>query len=228
SSLDDFYAAIGADELKSQQVVGKLFPELAKLNLEKQIAAKNAKKLKEKAKAAKGPRIICGGLDGALIKISRCCSPIPGDDIIGYITRGRGVTIHRKDCPNAKNLENETDRLIDVRWDLGIEDEILGTADDYKVKIRVETSAQRGMINSVTSVIANFGINIISASCKTTKQRVGILDFIIEVKDSVMLRELLYSITKLVGVTNAYRVEKTLPDNKAKKKKGADKKAKKK
>ena len=84
------------------------------------------------------------------------------------------------------------------------------------------------MINSVTSVIANFGINIISASCKTTKQRVGILDFIIEVKDSVMLRELLYSISKLVGVTNAYRVQKTLPDNKAKKQKAKDnKKAKK-
>ena len=88
------------------------------------------------------------------------------------------------------------------------------------------------MINSVTSVIANFGINIISASCKTTKQRVGILDFIIEVKDSVMLRELLYSISKLVGVTNAYRVEKTVAANEKESKKGkkkaGDKKAKKK
>ena len=230
SSLDDFYAAIGADELKSQQVVAKLFPDLAKQHQEKQIAAKNARKIKEKAKVSKGPRIICGGLDGALIKISRCCSPIPGDDIIGYITRGRGVTIHKKDCPNAKNLESEADRLIDVRWDLGIEDEILGTSDDYKVKIRVETSAQRGMINSVTSVIANFGINIISASCKTTRQREGILDFIIEVKDSVMLKELLYSISKLVGVSKAYRVEKTIApsttEKKTKNKKGVNKKAK--
>jgi (p)ppGpp synthase/HD superfamily hydrolase len=115
--------------------------------------------------------------------------------------------------------------LIDVRWDLGIEDEILGTSDDYRVKIRVETSAQRGMINSVTGVIGNFGINIISASCKTTRQRVGILDFIIEVKDSVMVKELLYSIGKLVGVTKAYRVEKTVVPSENENKKSSKKKA---
>ena len=163
-----------------------------------------------------------------MIKISRCCSPIPGDDIIGYITRGRGVTVHKKDCPNAKSLESDADRLIDVRWDYGIEDEIFGTADDYQVKIRVETAAQKGMLNSVTSVIANLGINIISASCKTTRQKIGVLDFIIEVKDSVMLKELLYSISKLVGVTNAYRVEKKPEPEKSSKaaKKAKDKKAK--
>lgn len=233
TSLDDFYAAIGADEVKPLQMVTKLFPDLAKQKRDEQLAAKQANKSKViKKKANKGPRIICGGLDGALIKISKCCSPIPGDDIIGYITRGRGVTVHKKDCPNAKSLESDADRLIDVRWDYGIEDEIFGTADDYQVKIRVETAAQKGMLNSVTSVIANLGINIISASCKTTRQKIGVLDFIIEVKDSVMLKELLYSISKLVGVTNAYRVEKKpeaaeKPAKKSKQSKSKDKKAKK-
>lgn len=217
TSLDDFYAAIGADEVKPQHMVGKLFPEIAKQNAEKQRAAKAARLSKTvKKKVNKGPHIICGGLDGALIKISKCCSPIPGDDIIGYVTRGRGVTVHKKDCPNAKNLTSDTERLIDVRWDLGIEDELFGT-DDYRAKIRVETAAQKGMLNSVTGVIANCGINIISASCKTTRQKVGVLDFIIEVRDSVMLKELLYSISKLVGVTSAYRVEKTAEKPEAKK-----------
>ena len=118
-------------------MITKLFPDLAKQKRDEQLAAKQANRTKiVKKKANKGPRIICGGLDEALIKISRCCSPIPGDDIIGYITRGRGVTVHKKDCPNAKSLESDADRLIDVRWDYGIEDEIFGTADDYQVKIR--------------------------------------------------------------------------------------------
>ena len=215
-SLDDLFAAVGTDEVKPAQIISKLFPEIGNRVREKQLAAKHAnrEKANKKRKVNKGPRIICGGLDGALIKISKCCNPIPGDDIIGYITRGRGVTVHKKDCVNSKALVSETDRLIDVRWDMGIEDELLGTADDYKVKIRVETTDRKGMLNSVTSVIANTEVNILSASCKTTRQRTGILDFIIEVKNSLMLKELLYSISKLQGVSKAYRVEKSAQDKK--------------
>lgn len=210
SSLDDFYAGIGAGEIKAQHAVSKLFPDIGKLAQAKQLAAKDARRKKAvRKKTSGGPHIICGGLDGALIKMSRCCNPIPGDDIIGYVTRGRGVTVHKKDCQNAKNLISEIDRLIDCRWDLGIEDELFGS-DDYQVKIRVETTDRKGMLSSVTSVIANLGVNILSASCKTTRQRTGVLDFSIEVRDSVMLKELLASISRLIGVTKAYRVEKTL------------------
>ncbi|MGI6445185.1 MAG: RelA/SpoT family protein [Candidatus Ozemobacteraceae bacterium] len=208
-SLDEVYAGIGAGEVKAQQIIGKLFPDLLLKTQQRQIEAKkNRTEKQKKRKAQKGPRIIVGGLEGALIKISRCCNPIPGDEIIGYITRGRGVTVHKKDCPNTKSLASDSEnRIIDVRWDLGITDEILG-AGSYMVKIRVETTDRRGMLNSVTSVIANQGLNIISASAKTTKERTGILEFTIEVGNSEVLNELLRLILRLTGVTKAYRVDK--------------------
>ena len=208
-SVEELYAGIGAGEIRAQQVIGKLFPDLiTKSQPKPQTIAKNiTRREKARKKACKGPRIIVGGLEDALIKMSRCCNPIPGDEIIGYITRGRGVTVHKKDCPNAQNLKNDTeDRLIDVRWDLGIVDEVLGEG-DYLAKIRIETTDRKGMLNSVTSVIANQGINIHSASAKTTKQKTGVLDFSIEVRDSGMLDGLLRALSRLIGVTRAYRVD---------------------
>ncbi|NCB40203.1 MAG: bifunctional (p)ppGpp synthetase/guanosine-3',5'-bis(diphosphate) 3'-pyrophosphohydrolase [Erysipelotrichia bacterium] len=205
-SVDELYAGIGAGEVRAQQVIGKLFPELVTRSIPKH-PNKATRKEKHRKKTAKGPRIIVGGLDDALIKMSRCCNPIPGDQIMGYITRGRGVTVHKKDCPNAQNLRNDTEnRLIEVRWDLGITDEILNEG-DYLAKIRIETTDRKGMLNSVTSVIANQGINIHSATAKTTKQKTGLLDFSIEVRDANMLESLLKSLARLIGVTRAYRIE---------------------
>jgi guanosine-3',5'-bis(diphosphate) 3'-pyrophosphohydrolase len=208
-SLDELYAGIGAGEVKPQQMVGKLFPEILQRLQERQNAAKKKRSEKEKKRrTGKGPRIIVGGLEDALIKISKCCNPIPGDDIIGYITRGRGVTVHKKDCPNTASLTADTDnRIIDARWDLGITEEILGDS-SYEVKIRVETTDRRGMLNSITSVMANQGINIISASAKTTKEKTGVLEFSIEVGSLVVLNELIRLLLRLTGVSKAYRIDK--------------------
>lgn len=211
-SVDELYAGIGAGEVRPQQVIGKLFPDLVVKSAPRH-ANKSSRRAKQKKKDGKGPRIIVGGLDDALIKVSRCCNPIPGDDILGYITRGRGVTVHKKDCPNAKNLANDVEgRIIEVRWDLGITDEIIN-AGDYLAKIRIETTDRKGMLNSITSVIANQGINIHAATAKTTKQKTGILEFSIEVRDSVMLDSLLKAISRLIGVTKAYRIDN--PGNKS-------------
>lgn len=211
-SVDELFAGIGAGEVRAQQVLGKLFPDLIVKSVPRQ-NNKAVRREKQKKKSGKGPRIIVGGLDDALIKMSRCCNPIPGDDILGYITRGRGVTVHKKDCTNAKNLANDTEgRLIEVRWDLGITDEICNEG-DYLAKIRIETTDRKGMLNSVTSVIANQGINIHSASAKTTKQKTGLLDFSIEVRDSGMLEGLIKGISRLIGVTRVFRIDN--PSNKS-------------
>ncbi len=205
-SVDELYAGIGSGEVRAQQVIGKLFPDMI---VKSQVKSDRAsRREKQQAKnAGKGPRIICGGLEGTLIKISRCCTPIPGDPIMGYITRGRGVTVHKKDCPNAQNLANDTeDRLIDVRWDLGLSD-VETPETDYMAKIRVETTDRKGMLNSVTSVIANQSVNIHSATAKTTKKKTGLLDFTVEVRDSNMLDSLIRSISRLIGVTKVYRLE---------------------
>lgn len=209
-STEELYAGIGAGEVRAQQVIGKFYPELIVKPAAQQ--SKLSRKQKRKKKAEKGPRIIVGGLDDALIKISRCCHPIPGDDILGYITRGRGVTIHKKDCPNARNLQNDTEnRLINVNWDTGLSDQS-HEEEIFLVKIRIETTDRKGMLNSITTVIANHGINIHSATAKTTRQKTGVLDFTVEVRDSQMLNALLKSVLRLIGVTKAYRVDQ--PGNK--------------
>ena len=205
-SLDELYAGIGSGEVRAQQVIGKLFPDM----VVKQPQGKSAKTLRKErnAKKAKGPRIIAGGLQDLLVKVSKCCNPIPGDKIIGYITRGRGVTVHKYNCPNAKNLLNDTEnRIIDVSWDLGISDEN-DPNNNYLTKIRVETTDRKGMLNSVTSVISNQSVNIHSATARTTKKKTGVLDFSVEVKNSAMLDRLMNSISRLIGVIRVYRLEK--------------------
>jgi GTP pyrophosphokinase len=117
------------------------------------------------------------------------------------------VTVHKKDCPNARNLVSDTEnRLIDVHWDMGIPDEAEPIG-EYLAKVRVETTDRKGMLNSVTSVIANQGVNIHSATAKTTKQKTGLLDFSVEVRDSNSLDSLIRAISRLIGVTKVYRLE---------------------
>lgn len=205
-SIEELYAGIGAGEVRPQQVIGKLFPDLIARSMPKH-PSKTSRRAKQKKRDSKSPRIIVGGIEDALIRMSRCCNPIPGDDILGYITRGRGVTVHKKDCSNARNLQNDKeDRLIDVRWDLGITEEQTPEG-DYLAKICIETTDRKGMLNSITSVIANQGINIHSAVARTTKQKTGRLEFSIEVRDSNMLASLINAVQRVIGVTKAYRID---------------------
>lgn len=209
-SVEELFAGIGSGEVRAQQVINKLFPQLIVKIPEKPPAQPGKLDKQQRQKAAKkGPQIIVGGLESALVKISNCCNPIPGDGILGYITRGRGVTIHRSDCPNAKDLQTKVDgRFIDVKWDLGVSTNPEDAA--YSSKIRVETTDRTGMLNSVTSIISGLGLNIVSASARTTKKQTGILEFAVEVKNSNQLQNLIKSLLRLNGVEKVYRVD--IPD----------------
>ncbi|MBP7635863.1 bifunctional (p)ppGpp synthetase/guanosine-3',5'-bis(diphosphate) 3'-pyrophosphohydrolase, partial [Candidatus Ozemobacteraceae bacterium] len=152
-NLDELYAGIGAGEVRAQQVIGKLFPDLVPRQAAPAVPSAQQPQRKpdreQRRKARKGPRIIAGGIESAEVKISRCCNPIPGDPIMGYITRGRGVTVHRTDCPNAKELYKQPEgRLIDVRWDMGVQVEQVDQS--YRTRMRVETTDRPGMLNAVT------------------------------------------------------------------------------
>jgi len=207
-NLDELYAGIGAGEVRAQQVIGKLFPDLVPRQAAPAVPSAQQPQRKpdreQRRKARKGPRIIAGGIESAEVKISRCCNPIPGDPIMGYITRGRGVTVHRTDCPNAKELYKQPEgRLIDVRWDMGVQVEQVDQS--YRTRMRVETTDRPGMLNAVTSVISNQGVNIYSANARTTKQRTGVLDFSIEVANAQQLQALIRALLRVNGVTKVFR-----------------------
>ena len=214
-SVEELYAGIGSGEVRPQQVIGKLFPDL--IVRPTALPSTPAKPDRQKRrKDAAGPPIIAGGLESALVKVSKCCNPIPGDAIIGYITRGRGVTVHRSDCPNARSLyQNPDGRMIDVHWNTGIQ--VTDSKSSYLAKIRVETTDRTGMLNSITSVISNQGVNIFSANAITTKKQTGLLDFSVEVKDANHLDNLMRSISRLIGVLRVYRQETAAEESSKKK-----------
>lgn len=207
-NLEELYAGIGAGEVRAQQVIGKLFPDLLPRQAPPPVPSQQQPQRKpdraQRKKDRKGPHIIAGGIESAEVKISRCCNPIPGDPIMGYITRGRGVTVHRTDCPNAKELYKQPEgRLIDVRWDMGVQ--IENVDQSYRTRMRVETTDRPGMLNAVTSVISNQGVNIHSANARTTKQRTGVLDFSIEVTNAQQLQSLIRALIRVNGVTKVFR-----------------------
>lgn len=152
------------------------------------------KKVTEKA-GSQG--ILIHGLDDILIHLAKCCTPIPGDEVVGYITRGRGVTVHRENCPNIRNLD--PDRRIEVTW----ADVDKAT---YPAKIRVSTADQKGMLAAVSNAISAGEANILEAKVTTTPDYVAVLDFVVDVKDRAQLRKILSSIRRLEGVKLVERI----------------------
>ena len=116
-TLDDVYAAVGFGSITANKIIARTLEEYRKFHQEENVEEKIVE-LQEapKIKSSK-TGIIVKGIDNCLVRLSKCCNPVPGDEIIGYITRGRGVTVHRKDCKNVKDLLQDEGRIIDVYWD---------------------------------------------------------------------------------------------------------------
>ena len=106
------------------------------------------------------------GIDDVLVRLARCCNPVPGDEIIGFVTRGRGVSVHRADCPNARELLGQAERIIDVEWDSG-------HATTYQVEIVIEALDRTHLLHEISSVLAEAGVNILSANVSTDRHGIA-------------------------------------------------------
>ncbi len=153
--------------------------------------------ISKKPHSAKGVKV--EGIDGVLIRLARCCNPVPGDEIVGFVTRGRGVTVHRKDCANMKQLATLPDRLIDVYWDKE-------HPAAYQVEIEVSAVDRTKLLRDVSTIISDSGVNILSANVATTKEHVAIFRFIFEVGSLDHLRIILDNVRKVDAVFDAHRV----------------------
>ncbi len=141
---------------------------------------------------------VMGGRD-ALMQLSKCCAPVPGDPILGYLTRGRGLTIHAKSCPNLKTMDYEKDRLVEVEWDMTVDERHL-------VKVSVLTFDRPGVLANVSSAIAASRANISRAEITTREDQKAVLDFMIEISDIRHLELALEGIGRVEGVISAKRV----------------------
>ena len=195
--LDDFLAAIGAGDVTGSQITNRVLEEERRKSAET-VNEEDLLKPRSRppgANTAKGISIM--GADGLLVNLARCCSPMPGDDIIGYITRGRGVTAHRADCPNIQAMR-ETERLIDVSW---------GPIDDeqrYIVPVEVVAYDREGLLREISTIIADQKVNIASIEV-STRQHIATLFFQLEIASNQQLTRILSQIDCVPSVVEARR-----------------------
>ena len=193
NTLDDLLAAIGYGKVSAHLVANKLSPEKS------HIEPPPKKPLQRHEKPSSGAMKI-SGMDNMLIHLSKCCNPVPGDKVIGFITRGRGVSIHTADCSNVGELTFDKDRLVDVSWG------DLQTA-AHAVKISVKSQDKPGLLASVSSSISAAEANITHAEVITGEDRQATLNFTIDIKDVEHLNKILKNIEGIKGVVDVKRVK---------------------
>jgi GTP pyrophosphokinase len=197
NSIEDLLAAVGYGKVSAHLVANKLAPD--KVHIEP-IPKKSLKSIfkPKPAKPASGGMMI-NGMDNMLIHLSKCCNPVPGDKILGFITRGRGVSVHTADCTNIGDLTFDKDRLVDVSWgDL--------QAAAHAVKISVQTEDKPGLLASVSSSISAAEANITHAEVTTNEDKQAMLLFTIDIRDVEHLNRIIKNIEAIKGVIAVKRV----------------------
>ena len=195
--LDDFLAAIGAGDVTGSQITNRVLEDERRKAAES-VSEEELLKPRSKprsASIAKGVSIM--GAGGMLVNLGRCCSPMAGDDIIGYITRGRGVTVHRTDCPNMVSMR-ENERLIDVSW--GTEEE----EQRYLVPVEVVAYDREGLLREISTIIAEENVNISSVEV-STRQHIATLNLQLEIANNQQLTRILSKIDLVANVVEARR-----------------------
>ncbi|MCR2827489.1 ACT domain-containing protein, partial [Microbacterium sp. zg.Y909] len=134
-----------------------------------------------------------------LVKLAKCCTPVPGDQIVGFVTRGSGVSVHRADCTNVQSLMTDPERIIEVEW-------APTSKSIFLVHIQVEALDRSGLLSDVTRVLSENHVNILSASVSTTNDRLAISRFVFEMGDTVHLDRVLNAVRRIDAVYDVYRV----------------------
>jgi GTP diphosphokinase / guanosine-3',5'-bis(diphosphate) 3'-diphosphatase len=193
--FDAVIAALGRGEIGPSAILKELFPDDAAKPERPPTALE---RLVERVRGnGRGVRV--QGLDNTLVRYSQCCQPVPGDEVIGYITRGRGISIHRTDCPNVLNLSEHPERRIEIEWEAE-------SGERFFVRIIVEGNDRRGLLSDIATAISSTGTNITSAEIKA-KEGGMTGAFVVEVQDLSHLKKVMKFIRRVNGVLSAERRE---------------------
>jgi len=197
-SASDVYAAVGYGGVTVQQVVGRLREEYRKRygEEEEEVKIPAKKSVSRGDRERKGVRV--HGLDNMLVRFARCCNPVPGDDIIGFITKGRGVSVHQKDCPNLKQEDNLSQRILEVSWE--------GTRDSYyPVDIEVIAMDRPNILSEVIFSISENKVNISAVKGRTDKDKMAIIHLTLVIKDLQHLQHVMNRVKKITDVFSVRR-----------------------
>lgn len=206
--IEDLYAAIGYGGVTINQVLSKIKEQIEqdkedytlKTSEVEQIPDKHIKPQKphEKKKVSEGVNV--KGADNILIRFAKCCNPVPGDEIVGYVTRGRGVSIHRTDCSTISETPETKDRFIEVEWDAN-------KTRDFQVEIEVEATDRKGLLTEITLLLSESKITVISLNARTNKEKVAFINLTLEVRGTEHLNKLIDKLKHIQGVFDVYRVK---------------------
>ncbi|GAA2852402.1 GTP pyrophosphokinase [Streptosporangium fragile] len=201
TDVSALYAAVGEGHIAAQAVVQKLLTSIGGVEgAEEDIAETSVPtKLRGRPRGSGGAGVVVAGDSDVWVRLSRCCTPVPGDEIIGFVTRGHGVSVHRTNCPNIEQLKSEPDRLVEVSW---------SAADDsvFLVALQVEALDRPRLLSDVTRTLSDQHVNILSASVTTSRDRVAISRFTFEMGDPKHLGHVLKAVRNIPGVYDVYRV----------------------
>lgn len=201
SDIAGLYAAVGSGTVSAQHVVGRMLAQAGGEEGLTEDAAETVSPASRRTRRVRAtdPGVVVVGTDDVWVKLAKCCTPVPGDDIIGFVTRGHGVSVHLRDCTNAADLLTEPERLIDVQWS--------PTASSvFLVQMQVEGLDRSRLLSDVTRVLADLHVNLLSSASSTTTNRVAIFKFTFEMGDPAHLEHVMRAVRKVDGVFEVSRV----------------------
>jgi GTP pyrophosphokinase len=192
------YAAVGEGHVSTQSVLEKLVASLHS-EAETEDEFEFTPKMRTRALKNSDSGVLVRGAPDILVKLSKCCTPVPGDEIVGFVTRGAGVSVHRTDCNNVASLFTEPERIIEVEW-------APSSKSVFLVQIQVEALDRAGLLSDVTRVLSENHVNILSATVSTSSERLALSRFVFEMGDTTHLDRVLNAVRRIDAVYDVYRV----------------------
>ena len=199
TSMDDLYSALGYGGITTSPIMARLLEEYRKTNVQEtpETIVKEAKPEKERIISEHGIQV--KGVDNVLVRFAKCCNPVPGDPVIGYITKGRGVSVHRGDCVNLTDEFVEANRLIEVSW-------IGEHKASYNAEIQIVARDRQALLADLTNAIADIKINVTAINARTAKNKMVVVNMNMEIHDTKQLEKVMKFLSRLPDVADVYRV----------------------
>ncbi|HXX34036.1 MAG TPA: bifunctional (p)ppGpp synthetase/guanosine-3',5'-bis(diphosphate) 3'-pyrophosphohydrolase [Thermodesulfobacteriota bacterium] len=195
--VEDLIAAVGYGKVTANQIIGKILPQEKLEQQKEELEEGRFKHLIQKITRAPKDALLIRGIDNVMVRYAGCCNPVPGDKVVGFITRGRGVTIHTADCQNA--LDDDPHRKVDVEWDS--KKEYI-----YPVRIRIYSDDKKGLLAEISNSISSNEANIKNARVDTTEDRNAVSTFEVEIRDLNHLNKVIKALGKIKGVHQVERM----------------------
>ena len=204
TDISALYAAVGESHISAQTVVQKLVTQLGGVEGAVEDIAETAvpttpAERQTSRRSSSSAGVTVKGVSDVWVKLARCCTPVPGDEILGFVTRGGGVSVHRRTCTNAASLLDQADRLVEVEWAPSAES-------TFVVSIQVEALDRHRLLSDVSRVLSDESVSILSAAVNTNRDRVAVSKFTFEMAEAKHLGHLLRAIRNVDGVYDVYRV----------------------